>query len=277
MHHVVHYEMHYGMHHADGGGDGHAPGRPRHHRRAGHRHSHGVPAQDGARLGPLHARRDAITRCVAWCIAQCIPWCILWCIPWCVAWCIAQCIPWCIPWRHNESTIVRRVRATRAQRPHAPDAPQRPSRSATLLCPNAARASRASCPSSSTCSTHSRPSPSARSGATARRGGARSATATWPSARCAPRCRLSRSSRTWCAPSHHTAATVCIQGCNRMHPRLQPYVSQIRAESLITESCGSSSMASVCSCCLAVRHAGLQPLPVVAARVPHSLRLYSHV
>lgn len=39
-------------------------------------------------------------------------------------------------------------------------------------------------------------------------------------------------------------------------PSAADFPYSIRAESLITESCGSSSMATVCACCMAMLDAG---------------------
>ena len=55
-------------------------------------------------------------------------------------------------------------------------------------------------------------------------------------------------------------------------PSLQDFPYAIRAESLITESCGSSSMATVCGCCLAMLDAGV-PLKKSVAGVAMGLIL----
>jgi polyribonucleotide nucleotidyltransferase len=55
-------------------------------------------------------------------------------------------------------------------------------------------------------------------------------------------------------------------------PATDVFPYSIRAESLITESCGSSSMATVCGCCLAMLDAGV-PLKSSVAGVAMGLIL----
>lgn len=55
-------------------------------------------------------------------------------------------------------------------------------------------------------------------------------------------------------------------------PTAEKFPYSIRAESLITESCGSSSMATVCGCCLAMLDAGV-PLKSIVAGVAMGLIL----
>ena len=111
----------------------------------------------------------------------------------------------------------------------------RPRRSAPARTSRSSTRSTASTASTSCCTTTSLPTRSARRAAWARRDGARSATASSPGARCARSCRARRSSRTRSASS-----------------------------SEITESNGSSSMATVCGTSLALMDAGVPLVRPVA-------------
>ena len=110
--------------------------------------------------------------------------------------------------------------ARRSRWSPARSAPPRTSRSSTAWCPNTPRSSR--------CTTTSRRSARARRGASWARGAARSATARSPSA------------RSWAS-----------------FPARKDFPYTIRLISDITESNGSSSMASICGGCLALMDAGV--------------------